>query len=153
MWLIKLVITIFLALSSMSSFAKAQSTSLDNIAACVGIVIGNASADFILGDEQSFDEQINIAYTAYLSEIFSGEYPESDLQLADIILGANTDKIINAVNSGTFTTDTYEEVIVCYRALGQQLIEKAETILNYQTNWNEIKNNQIEIIKRVLQAG
>ena len=153
MWLIKLVITIFLALSSMSSFAKAQSTSLDNIAACVGIVIGNASADFILGDEQSFDEQINIAYTAYFSEIFSGEYPESDIQLADIILGANTDKIINAVNSGTFTTDTYEEVIVCYRALGQQLIEKAETILNYQTNWNEIKNNQIEIMKRVLQAG
>ena len=74
MRIITSVISIFIALLFLSPFAKAQTQKLDNLAACAGVVIGNGAVDFYLGDEQSFDVAANIAYSAYLSEVFSGGY-------------------------------------------------------------------------------
>ena len=153
MRIITSVASIFIALLFLNSFAKAQTEKLDNIAACAGVVIGNGAVDFYLGDEQSFDIAANIAYSAYLSEVFSGGYQQNDLQVADQILGGNVDKIINAHNSDNFTADVYEEVVACYRALSKQLMEGAETIINNQSNWNELKNTSIETLKRMLRAG
>ena len=150
--IIKSVISIFLVLLFLNSFAKAQTEKLDNLAACAGVVIGNGAVDFYLGDEQSFDVAANIAYSAYLSEVFSGGYQQNDLQVADQILGGNVDKIINAHNSENFTADVYEEVVACYRALAKQLMKEAETILNNQNKWNELKNTSIETLKR-MRAG
>ena len=129
MRIIKFGISIFIALLFSISFAKAQTEKLDNLAACAGVVIGNGAVDFYLGDEQSFDVAADIAYSAYLSEVFSGGYQQNDLQVADQILGGNVDKIINAHNSENFTADVYEEVVACYRALAKQLMEGAETII------------------------
>ena len=153
MSIIKSIITIFLALLFLSSFAKAQTEKLDNLAACTGVVIGNGAVDFYLGDEQSFDVAANIAYSAYLSEVFSGGYQQNDLQVADQILGGNVDKLINAHNNENFTADVYEEVVGCYRAPAKQLLEGAETIINNQSKWNELKNTSIETLKRMLRAG
>ena len=72
MRIIKSVITILIALLFSSPFVKAETDKLDNLAACAGVVIGNGAVDFYLGDEQSFDVAANIAYSAYLSEVFSG---------------------------------------------------------------------------------
>ena len=153
MKIIKLGITIFFVFSFLSSLAKAQTERLDNLAACAGVVIGNGAVDFYLGDEQSFDVAANIAYSAYLSEVFSGRYQQNDLQIADQILGGNVDKIIGAHNNESFTSDVYEEVVGCYRALAKQLMDGAETIINNQDKWNELKNTSIETLKRMLRAG
>ena len=153
MRIIKSVITIFLVLFFFNSYAKAQTEKLDNLAACAGVVIGNGAVDFYLGNEQSFDIAANIAYSAYLSEVFSGGYQQNDLQIADQILGGNVDKIINAHNSDNFTADVYEEVVGCYRALSKQLIDGAEIIINNQSKWQELKNTSIETLKRMLRAG
>ena len=106
-----------------------------------------------MGNEQSFDVAANIAYSAYFSEVFSGGYQQNDLQVADQILGGNVDKIIDAHNSESFTSDVYEEVVGCYRALAKQLMEGAETIINNQDKWNELKKTTIEALKRMLRAG
>ncbi len=153
MRIITTVISTFIVLLFLSSFAKAQTEKLDNLAACAGVVIGNGAVDFYLGDEQSFDVAANIAYSAYLSEVFSGGYQQNDLQVADQILGGNLDKIINAHNSENFTADVYEEVVACYRALAKQLMEGAETIINNQSNWSDLKKSSIETLKRMLRAG
>ena len=150
---IQSVVATSLVLLFLSSFAKAQTKKLDNLAACAGVVIGNGAVDFYLGDEQSFDIAANIAYSAYLSEVFSGGYQQNDLQIADQILGGNVDKIINAHNTENFTSDVYEEVVSCYRELAKQLMEGAETIINNQSKWNELKNTSIETLKRMLRAG
>ena len=150
---IKSVSTTIFVLLFLSSFAKAQTEKLDNLAACAGIVIGNGAVDFYLGDEQSFDVAANIAYSAYLSEVFSEGYQQTDLQVADQILGGNLDKIIMAHNTENFTSDVYEEVVGCYRTLAKQLMEKAEIIINNQSKWNELKNTSIETLKRMLRAG
>ena len=73
--------------------------------------------------------------------------------VADQILLGNVDKIIGADNSENFTADVYEEVVACYRALAKQLMKEAETILNNQNKWNELKNTSIETLKRMLRAG
>ena len=153
MRIIKSVITIFLLLFFFNFYAKAQTEKLDNLAACAGVVIGNGAVDFYLGNEQSFDIAANIAYSAYLSEVFSGGYQQNDLQVADQILGGNVDKIINAHNSDNFTADVYEEVVGCYRVLSKQLIDGAEIIINNQSKWQELKNTSIETLKRMLRAG
>ncbi|MEC9077240.1 MAG: hypothetical protein VX907_04825 [Pseudomonadota bacterium] len=137
----------------MSSFAKAQTEKLDTLAACAGVVIGNGAVDYYLGDEQSFDVAANIAYSAYLSEVFSGGYQQNDLQVADQILGGNVDKIIMAHNTENFTSDVYEEIVGCYRTLAKQLMEAAGTIINNESKWKELKNTSIETLKRMLRAG
>ena len=137
----------------MSSFAKAQTEKLDTLAACAGVVIGNGAVDYYLGDEQSFDVAANIAYSAYLSEVFSGGYQQNDLQVADQILGGNVDKIIMAHNTENFTSDVYEEIVGCYRTLAKQLMEGAGTIINNESKWKELKNTSIETLKRMLRAG
>ena len=76
-----------------NSFANAQTEKLDNLATCAGVVIGNGSVDFYMGNEQSFDDAANIAYTAYLSEVFTGGYGQNDLEAEDQILGGNADAI------------------------------------------------------------
>ena len=43
----------------------AETTEIDNIAACAGVVIGNGAVDFYMGDEEAFDVAADIAYTAY----------------------------------------------------------------------------------------
>ena len=147
-----LITTLFLLLF-LSSFARAQTEKLDNLAACAGVVIGNGSVDFYMGDEQSFDDAANIAYSAYLSEIFAGGYGQNDLKVADQILGGNVDKIISAYNSENFTADVYEEVVGCYRSLAKQLMEGAETIINNQSKWKYLKDTSIGTLKRMLRAG
>ena len=136
-----------------NSTATANTNRVDNLAACAGVVIGNGAIDFFLGDEESFDSAANIAYTAYLSEVFSNQYQQSDLQIADQILGSNVDKVIAAYNSETFDNELYEEIVGCYRKLSEQLLNGASIIIENQDKWREIKNVSIENIKRFLRAG
>ena len=77
---------------------------IDNIAACAGVVIGNGAIDYFIGDEASFDDASNIAYTAYLSEVFANQYAQTDIQIADQILAGNVDKVIVAITVRPLTT-------------------------------------------------
>ena len=42
-----------------------------------------------MGDEVAFDKAADIAYSAYLSEVFLGEFSQNDIQIADQILASN----------------------------------------------------------------
>lgn len=149
----RLGVAIYLLFFATISDAKANTDKLDNIAACSGVVLGNGAVDFFLGDETSFDAEANIAYTAYLSEAFAGGYEQSDLQIADKILGGNIDKVIIAYNTDAFSNDLYEEIVSCYRLISTQLIEKSETIVQSADKWGDLKKNSIATIRRMLKAG
>ena len=132
---------------------NAETNKLDNIAACAGVVMGNGAIDFFMGDEAAFDGAADIAYSAYLSEVFTGKAAQNDIQIADQILASNLDKVIAAYNSETFDTEMYEEVVGCYRSLSLQLLKAAQVIIDNQAKWSEIKSTSIKTIKRVLSAG
>ena len=126
---------------------------LDNVGACAGVVIGNASVDFTLGDEISFEDGIKIIITAYLSEVLSNNYTKDDIDIADKILASNTDKIINAANTQTFDEIVFEEVIKCYRALANLILKNANTIKTNSKTINNFVIQRSKLLKRMLSAG
>ena len=76
----------FLILNLTINIKIVTANELDNVGACAGVVIGNASVDFSLGDQQSFEDGIKIGITAYLSEVFAKKYSKDDIAVADQIL-------------------------------------------------------------------
>ena len=96
-------------LSNITIFSKViTANELDNVGACAGVVIGNASVDFSLGDQKGFDDGIKLGITAYVSQVFANNYSKNDIAIADKILASNTDKIINAANTQTFDETIFE---------------------------------------------
>ena len=126
---------------------------LDNVGACTGVVIGNASVDFSLGDHKSFDDGIKLGITAYVSQVFANNYNKNDIVIADKILASNTDKIINAANTQTFDETIFEEVIKCYRLLSILVMKNADIIKINSKKINNIINQRNKLLRRMLSAG
>ena len=126
---------------------------LDNAGACAGVVIGNASVDFTLGDQKGFEDGIKIGITAYLSEVVAKKYSKDDIAVADKILASNTDKIINAANSQTFDETVFEEVIKCYRILANLILKNANSIKTNSKTINDFVIKRSKLLKRMLSAG
>ena len=144
---------VLLAITS-ATVARADTERLDNVAACAGIVIGNGSVDFLLGDEASYDAAAEFAYLAYLAELLGGEdHSQDEGEMADQILRNNANKIINAYNNDSFDNEIYEEVVGCYRLLGTQILERMQTIMMNRDEYQEMIDTSIQTIKRMLRAG
>ena len=143
----------FLILNLTINIKIVTANALDNVGACAGVVIGNSSVDFTLGDEKSFEDGIKISLTAYLSEVLSNKYTKDDINVADQILASNTDKIINAANSQTFDETVFEEVIKCYRALANLILKNANTIKTNSKTINNFVIQRSKLLKRMLSAG
>ncbi len=144
---------IFLILNFIFTSNIVFANQLDNVAACSGVVIGNASVDFSLGDQKGFDEGIKLGITAYVSEVFANNYSKDDMAIADKILASNTDKIINAANTQTFDETIFEEVIKCYRMLSILVMKNADTIKVNSKKINNIINQRNKLLRRMLSAG
>ena len=146
-------ITIFFAGCSLSFTPKSKATELDNAAACSGVVLGNASIDFSLGDEAGFNEGVSLAITAYLSEVLKGTAASEDIVIADQILATNTDKIINAANTETFDSNVYEEVVKCYRKVASLLLKNRIVIEQNSDKIDLVVTQRIKLLKRLITAG
>ena len=78
---------------------------MDNIAVSQVIALGNCAVELFMGDEDYFDVAADIGYTAYLFGAFTGGNEQSDLQIADKIIGGDTDKVIIGYNTDAFSND------------------------------------------------
>ena len=143
----------FLILNFVINTKILTASELDNVGACAGVVIGNASVDFSLGDQKGFDDGIKLGITAYVSEVFASNYNKNDIAIADKILASNTDKIINAANTQTFDETIFEEVIKCYRMLSILVMKNAATIKTNTKKINNIINQRNKLLRRMLSAG
>ena len=146
-------ITIFFAVCFLGFTPKLKANELDNAAACSGVVLGNASIDFNLGDEASFNEGVSLAITAYLSEVLQSSAAKEDIAIADQILATNTDKIINAANTETFDANVYEEVVKCYRKVAGLLLKNRIVIEQNSDKIDLVVTQRIKLLKRFLTAG
>ena len=143
----------FLILNLAISTKILTAKELDNVGACAGVVIGNASVDFSLGDQKGFDDGIKLGITAYVSQVFANNYSKNDIAIADKILASNTDKIINAANTQTFDENIFEEVIKCYRMLSILVMKNANIIKINSKKINNIINQRNKLLRRMLSAG
>ena len=147
------VFTIFFAVCFVSFAPKPKANELDNAAACSGVVLGNASIDYSLGDEASFNEGVSLAITAYLSEVLRSSSAKEDIAIADQILATNTDKIINAANTETFDANVYEEVVKCYRKVASLLLKNRQIIEQNSDKIDMLITQRMKLLKRILSAG
>ena len=143
----------FLILNFTINIKIVTANELDNVGACAGVVIGNASVDFSLGDQKGFDDGIKLGITAYVSQVLANKYSKNDIAIADKILASNTDKIINAANTQTFDETIFEEVIKCYRMLSILVMKNADTIKINSKKINNIINQRNKLLRRMLSAG
>ena len=146
-------IIVFFAVLFLGVTHKSKANELDNAAACTGVILGNASIDYSLGDESSFNEGVTLAITAYLSEVLQSSAKKEDIAIADQILAANTDKIINAANTETFDANVYEEVVKCYRRVASLLLKNWKIIEQNSDKIDLLINERIKLLKRILSAG
>ena len=144
---------IFLIINLAINTKNLTANELDNIGSCAGVIIGNASVDFSLGDQKGFDDGIKLGITAYVSQVFAKNYSKNDIAIADKILASNTDKIINAANTQTFDETIFEEVIKCYRMLSILVMKNAATIKTNSKKINNIINQRNKLLRRMLSAG
>ena len=147
------VVVIFFAVCVLGFTPKSKANELDNAAACSGVVLGNSSIDYSLGDEASFNEGVSLAITAYLSEVLGNSSANEDIAIADQILATNTDKIINAANTETFDATVYEEVVKCYRRVASLLLKNRKIIDQHNDKIDKLINQRIKLLKRILSAG
>ena len=143
----------FLILNLVINAKILTANELDNVGACAGVVIGNASVDFSLGDQKGFNDGIKLGITAYVSQVFANNYGKNDIAIADKILASNTDKIINAANTQTFDETIFEEVIKCYRMLSILVMKNAAIIKTNSKKINNIINQRNKLLRRMLSAG
>ena len=146
-------IILFFAVFCLGFTPKSKANELDNAAACSGVVLGNASIDYSLGDEDSFNEGVKLAITAYLSEVIESSAAKADIEIADQILATNTDKIINAANTQTFDANVYEEVVKCYRKVASLLLKNQKTIEQNNKKIDLLITQRIKLLERILSAG
>jgi hypothetical protein len=146
-------VAIFFAVCFLGFAPQLKANELDNAAACSGVVLGNASIDYSLGDEASFNEGVSLAITAYLSEVLQSSAAKEDIAIADQILATNTDKIINAANTETFDSNVYEEVVHCYRRIASLLLKNQKIIEQNSDKIGLLITQRIELLKRILSAG
>ena len=149
---VKFIIILF-AVCFLGYTPKSKANELDNAAACSGVVLGNASIDYSLGDEASFNEGVRLAITAYLSEVLESSASKADVEIADQILATNTDKIINAANTETFDANVYEEVVKCYRRVASLLLNNRKTIEQNSNKIDLVITQRVKLLKRILSAG
>ena len=135
---------------------KAQD--MDDIASCAGVIVGNASVDYILGDKQAFNDALNIAYYSYLPSVMGVSAllssSEEERQFTEQILSSNIDKIIIAYNNGNYDNNLYEEVVGCYRMLGTVLLkpEIQADLKMSKDQYNEIITKTSSNLRRVFDA-
>ena len=146
-------IIIFFAILSLGVTLKSKANELDNAAACSGVVLGNTAIDYSLGDETNFNEGVRIAINAYLSEVLQSSAAKADIEIADQILAANTDRIINAANTETFDSNVYEDVVKCYRRVASLLIKNREAIEQNNKKIDLLITQRVRLLKRFLSAG
>ena len=147
------VVAIFFTFGFLIFTPKSKANELDNAAACSGVVLGNASIDYSLGDEASFNEGVSLAITAYLSEVLGSSSAKEDIAIADQILATNTDKIINAANTETFDANVYEEVVKCYRRVASLLLKNRKIIEQNSDQIDKLISQRVKLLKRILSAG
>ena len=111
------------------SINHALASELTDVAGCDGIIIGDAAILYDLdGNADNFEVALEVAYVGYFGYVFGTEPAQRDVIQADTVMQKNIELIFNKYENGTYTNDTFQEVIECYQVNSIQLIVHGEAI-------------------------
>lgn len=111
------------------SINHALASELTDVAGCAGMIIGDAAITYDLdGNADNFEVALEVAYAGYFGYVFGSKPAQQDVLQADTVMQKNIELIFNKYENGTYTNDTFQEVIECYQVNSIQLIVHGEAI-------------------------
>jgi len=117
------------ALTLLFSINHALASDLTDVAGCAGMIIGDSVIIYELdGNADNFEVALEIAYAGYFGYVFGAKPAQQDVLQADTVMQNNIELIYNKYENGTYTNDTFQEVIECYQINSVQLIVHGEAI-------------------------
>ena len=117
------------ALTLLFSINHALASELTDVAACAGMIIGDSVIIYELdGNADNLEVALEVAYAGYFGYVFGVQAAQQDVLQADTVMQSNIELIYNKYENGTYTNDTFQEVIECYQINSIQLIVHGEAI-------------------------
>ena len=121
-------------LTLLFSINHALASELTDVAACAGMIIGDSVITYELdGNADNLEVALEVAYAGYFGYVFGVQAAQQDVLQADTVMQNNIELIYNKYENGTYTNDTFQEVIECYQINSIQLIVHGEAIRDNAT--------------------
>jgi hypothetical protein len=117
------------ALTLLFPINYAMASELTDVAGCAGMIIGDSVITYELdGNADNLEVALEIAYAGYFGYVFGAKPAQQDVPQADTVMQKNIELIYNKYENGTYSNDTFQEVIECYQINSVQLIVHGEAI-------------------------
>jgi len=143
---------LLIASTFLFSINHALASELTDVAGCAGMIIGDAAILYDLdGNADNFEVALEVAYAGYFGYVFGTEPAQRDVIQADTVMQKNIELIFNKYENGTYTNDTFQEVIECYQVNSIQLIVHGEAIRDnaqiIRKFASDTKNNMMALLQ------
>jgi len=143
---------LLIASTFLFSINHALASELTDVAGCAGMIIGDSAISYDLdGDADNFEVALEVAYAGYFGYVFGTKPAQQDVLQADTVMQKNIELIFNKYENGTYTNDTFQEVIECYQVNSIQLIVHGEAIRDnaqiIRKFGGDTKNNMMALLQ------
>ncbi len=119
----------------------------DDVAACAGVIVGNAIADLQQGNESRFSEAVDLGLSAYITYIKKAQTPIDEILILDQIMSANVGSITE------YNSDAYERIISCSQFIGNILLKNPELYLENKGFILALIEKRKALLKRAATSG
>ena len=148
------ILKLFIGVSLLSSLVNAEQLDreMTQIAICSGILKGNSLIDYHSNNitKPEMLEALNFANYLYVEQILIKKPSKTAILQYDSLSASNTDRLSNAVNTETFGTSEFEEIISCYKKFSTLLLNKNNLDSKVKEITNKVSEENLHNIDVVL---